>query len=191
MIIMLTGLSGAGKSTLSKNLQFLLREKGIDTEVIDGDEYRKHVCADLGFSKEDRKENIRRLGYVAAGFSAKGIVAIISAINPYQESRDDILNSYPNSQLVFVDCPVTTLIARDTKGLYKRSVLKDGHPDKVSNLSGINDNYDIPAKPDLYINTCKNNLKECTNRLAKFIIGRLTTCRNHELTAVMEINNIF
>ena len=173
MIIMLTGLSGAGKSTLSVSTQLLLRRSGIITEIIDGDEYRKHICKDLGFSREDRIENIRRLGCVANEFTAKGIVAIISAINPYVESRDSILNAYPNVHLVFIDCPLDTLRERDTKGLYKRAGYKDGHPDKVLNLSGVNDDYDRPLTPDLYIDTGNSNLQKCTARLAGFIIDKL------------------
>ena len=173
MIVMLTGLSGAGKSTLSEHTRILLKQSGLDIEIIDGDEYRKEICKDLGFSKEDRMENIRRLAFIAGKFSTRGIVAIISAINPYKESRDQVINSYPHVSVVHVDCPVDILINRDTKGLYRRSMLNDNDPDKISNLTGINDDYDKPVNPDLYINTNLTSLTECTSELGRFIMDRL------------------
>jgi adenylylsulfate kinase len=173
MIIILTGLSGAGKTTLSAQTKNFLSGHGLDIEVIDGDEYRKAIGKDLGFSKEDRMENIRRLAFIAGKFSARGIVTIISAINPYKESRDELISSYPDVLTVHVDCPLAVLITRDTKGLYKRSQLNDDHPDKISNLTGINDQYDKPVNPDLYINTNATCLADCTLALGNFILGKL------------------
>ena len=112
MIIQLCGLSGAGKSTLSGITKLKLQNYGIPAEIIDGDDYRKMLCKDLGFSKTDRCENIRRLGFVASKLSDHGIVAIISAINPYNEIRAELARSYKDVQTVFVDCPVSTLIKR-------------------------------------------------------------------------------
>lgn len=173
MILQLCGLSGAGKSTLAGLVAERLNAEGIPAEIIDGDEYRGMLCRDLGFSKADRTENIRRLGFVASKLSAHGIVAIISAINPYNEVRAELASSYKEVHTVFVDCSVSSLIKRDTKGLYKKALLPDGHPDKIKNLTGINDPFDIPAQPDLYINTGRKREEACAAALFSFIMQHL------------------
>jgi len=169
MVILLCGLSGAGKTTLANSVKHKLEESGTNTEIIDGDEYRKMLFKELSFSKNDRFENIRRLGFIASKFSARGIVTIISAINPYAEIRNELKETYPNVKTVFVDCSVEKLIDRDTKGLYKRALLPEDHPDKLFNLTGINDQFDIPVAPDLYLNTGKMDINECTFLLFHFI----------------------
>src|SRR4051812_41202092 len=116
MIIQLTGLSGAGKTTLANNVQQNLRRVGIKAEVIDGDVYRQTICKDLGFSKEDRCENLRRLGFVAKALANNGIVALIAAINPYEEIRAELKRSWVDVQTVWLDCDLETLISRDPKG---------------------------------------------------------------------------
>ena len=174
MILQLCGLSGAGKSTLSGLVKIRLQENGIAAEIIDGDDYRNGLCRDLGFSKEDRCENIRRLGFVASKLSAHGIVAIISAINPYNEIRAELASSYKNVQTVFVDCAVPLLIKRDTKGLYKKALLPDQHPDKIHNLTGVNDPFDVPISPDLHINTGRHLKKDCAEILFSFIMEHLS-----------------
>jgi len=170
MIILLSGLSGAGKSTLSGSVKIQLAGLGIDTEIIDGDEYRAKICKDLSFSKADRMENIRRLGFIASKFSSRGIVTIISAISPYEEVRRELMTTYDKVKIVHIDCPVQKLIERDTKGLYKRALLPDDHPDKIHNLTGINDDYEIPVNPDLYVNTYENDLEHCVRLLSSFIV---------------------
>ena len=174
MIIQLCGLSGAGKSTLAGMVKKRLQDGGIPAEIIDGDDYRKMLCRDLGFSKADRCENIRRLGFVASKLSAHGIVSIISAINPYNEIRAELASSYKDVQTVFVDCPVSSLIKRDTKGLYAKALLPDDHCDKIFNLTGINDPFDIPTNPDLYINTFKKRKETCAGELFSFIVLHLS-----------------
>lgn len=170
MVILLCGLSGAGKTTLAKSVRAKLDAAGIKTEIIDGDEYRQMLFRELGFTKQDRHENIRRLGFIASKFSAHGIITLVSAINPYVELRDELKNAYPNVKTVFVDCSVEKLIERDTKGLYKRALLPEGHPDKIYNLTGINDQFDIPESPDLYLNTGNLDIQECTSLLHEFIL---------------------
>ncbi|MDB5007522.1 MAG: adenylylsulfate kinase [Mucilaginibacter sp.] len=171
MIVQLCGLSGAGKSTITDIVSNRLIKSGYHTEVIDGDEYRKNLCKDLGFSKEDRHENIRRLTFVASKLSVHGIIAIISAINPYEEIRHEVATSYKNVKTVFIDCSVEKLIKRDTKGLYARALLPDGHPEKVINLTGVNDGFDRPVAPDLYINSGDMTIKDCTDKLYDFILA--------------------
>ncbi|WP_158798227.1 adenylyl-sulfate kinase [Pedobacter sp. L105] len=171
MVLLLCGLSGAGKTTLANSVKKKLDESGVHTEIIDGDEYRRMLFKELGFSKIDRFENVRRLGFIASKFSARGIVTLISAINPYAEIRNELKETYPNVKTVFIDCSVEKLINRDTKGLYKRALLPEGHPDKLLNLTGINDQFDIPVEPDLYLNTGTKDINECTSMLFDFIIN--------------------
>ncbi len=173
MIIQFCGLSGAGKSTLSFKVKDILLEKGYDIEVIDGDEYRKNVCKDLGFSKEDRKENIRRLAFIASKFSEHGVIVFLSAINPYDDVRKEVSGRYPNVKTVFVDCSIEELTRRDTKGLYKKAQLPVGHPERLDNLTGVNDPFDRPESPDLLIESHKITEEAATKQLTDFIITHL------------------
>ena len=175
MIIQLCGLSGAGKSTITNAVKSRLQANGYQTEVIDGDAYRMALCKDLGFSMEDRHENIRRLAFVAGRLSSHGIIVLISAINPYEEIRLEVAKTYKNVKTVFVDCNVDVLLRRDTKGLYARALLPDWHPEKISNLTGINDRFDAPQKPDLHINTGTSSVKECTDKLFDFVTSNWDT----------------
>lgn len=169
MIIQLCGLSGAGKTTIATSVKRKAMAYGTPIEIIDGDNYREFLCKDLGFSKADRCENIRRLGFVASRLSGHGIVCIISAINPYQAMREEITNAYDHVKTVFVDCPVEELVQRDTKGLYKRALLPDNHPDKLRNLTGVNDPFEAPLLPDLHLKTNQTTIAACTNELFSFI----------------------
>jgi adenylylsulfate kinase len=173
MIIQFCGLSGSGKTTIAQNIKRLLQGNGVNVEIIDGDEYRKILCSDLGFSKEDRNQNIRRLAFVASKLSQYNIVSIICAINPYDNVRNEIVSTYENVKTVFIDCELDVLIGRDTKGLYKKALLAEGHPDKIYNLTGVNDPFDIPASPDLVIQTHKESVDESVEKLAKFILSNL------------------
>ncbi|TDE16232.1 adenylyl-sulfate kinase [Dyadobacter psychrotolerans] len=173
MIIQFCGLSGAGKTTLATGVKNQLSEKGVRVEIIDGDLYRSKLGKDLGFSKADRQENIRRLGFLASRFSAHGIVSIMSVINPYEEIRTELVNSYENVKTIYLDCSLETLFQRDTKGLYKRTLLPEDHPDKLKNLTGVNDQFDRPDCPDLYINTGLKTISECTDDIAGFVLQNL------------------
>ena len=170
MIIQLCGLSGVGKSTLCQLVNEKLKLSGIPCEIIDGDDYRELLCRDLGFSRQDRNENIRRLGFVASKLSAHGVVAIICAINPYQEIRDELKEKYKNVKTIFVDCQLTELVRRDTKGLYRRAMLPSADPQHIPNLTGVNDPFDIPLNPDLYINTGRRHKEACAKSLFSFIL---------------------
>lgn len=171
MIVQFCGMSGSGKTTLATSVRRVLEAQGVKVEVIDGDEYRKVLCADLGFSKADRNTNIRRLAFVASKLSQYDVVAIICAINPYEDIRQEISATYPNVKTVFVDCDMETLIARDTKGLYKKALLPDGHPDKITNLTGVNDPFEKPLRPDLTIDSGKETVAASTEKLAQFILS--------------------
>jgi len=173
MILLFCGLSGAGKSTLAEKVRHKLASEDIFIEIIDADEYRQRLFKDLGFSMEDRFENIRRLGFIANKFSSHNIITVVCAINPYDAIRKELARTYKNVKVVHIDCEIDVLIDRDTKGLYKRALLPEGHPDKLSNLTGINDPFEAPASPDLYINTDTMGIKECVNEIRSFIVRNI------------------
>lgn len=170
----MTGLSGVGKTTVSYNVKRELEKRGIKTEVIDGDEYRETLCKDLGFSKEDRFENIRRLAFVGQKLSQNGVIVILSAINPYDEIRLEIKEKSPIAKTVWLDCDLEILKQRDTKGLYRRALLPDTHPEKLHNLSGVNDPFEVPNGADLIIRTDEETVDEATEKLLNFILENIS-----------------
>jgi adenylyl-sulfate kinase len=172
MMLQMTGLPGAGKSTLALLLKEKLEATGITCVIIDGDVYRKTICSDLGFSAADRRENIRRLAKQADKFCKQGSVAIIAAINPYEEIRRELKDQY-KAEIIWVHCSLDELIKRDPKGLYQRALLKDDHPNKINNLTGINDPFEIPLNPDIIIDTSINDKDACTLQLLEFTLSRL------------------
>jgi len=173
MILLFCGLSGAGKTTLAGRVKNKLAEAEIPVEIIDADEYRQRLFKDLSYSREDRYENIRRLGFIADKFSSHHIITIVSAINPYEEIRKELAETYTNVKIVHLDCNINVLIKRDTKGLYKKAMLPDEHPDKISNLTGVNDPFETPACPDLYINTSESTVRQSTNEIYSFIMQNI------------------
>ena len=118
ILIQLTGLSGAGKSTLSSNVKAELQQLGYKVEIIDGDIYRQNICRDLGFSEQDRIENIRRLSFIGLTLAKHGVVVILAAINPFEDIRQELKSSADFVKTVWVDCDLETLVRRDTKVLY-------------------------------------------------------------------------
>jgi adenylylsulfate kinase len=173
LLIQLTGLSGSGKTTIANGVKKLLEQKQQRVEVIDGDIYRKILCRDLGFSKDDRNENIRRLGFVANLLAINGVVAILAAINPYEDVRQELRAYGPHVNTVWVNCDMETLITRDTKQLYKKAMLPDDHPGKIKNLTGVNDPYESPHEPDLVINTNLQTEGESIELLHSFILKKI------------------
>lgn len=180
MIIQFCGLSGAGKSTLANTTSAELKKKHLSIEIIDGDEYRATICSGLGFSKKDRIENIRRMAFVAGKLSNHGIIPIICAINPFDEIRREIASAYKDVWIIHIDCPLQILISRDTKGLYRRAMLPDKHPEKIIDLTGINDQFDIPVYPDLYINTDQYTISNCTDKIVSFILKKYDTANTDQ-----------
>jgi adenylylsulfate kinase len=168
LLLQMTGLSGAGKTTLANKVQQLLEQHSLNIEIIDGDVYRKTLCKDLGFSKEDRCENIRRLGNLAFTCVKKGSIAIVAAINPFEEVRNELKEKY-GAMTVWIKCDIGILLKRDPKGLYRRTSLPDGHPEKIVNLTGINDTYETPVSPDLIIDTGSETEDESAGKLYQFI----------------------
>lgn len=166
----MTGLSGAGKTTLAESACARLLASGYAVEVIDGDVYRKSLCADLGFSRADRIENIRRLSLLGWEKVSQGKIVLIAAINPYEEGRVMVRRLSGVVNTVWVDCAMEVLRQRDTKGLYRRAELPEGHPERVGNLTGVNDPYEEPVEYDLRIDTGMQGVEVCTARIVEMIL---------------------
>ena len=173
IFIQLTGLSGAGKTTLALSVKAMLIKLKYKAEVIDGDHYRQTLCKDLGFSKADRMENIRRLGILAILLARNEVITIMAAINPYESVRQELKSQYDFVYTIWVHCDLETLIKRDTKGLYRRAVLPDDHPEKVRNLTGIDDPFEQPENPDLIIDTHKTSEQDSSQILLDYILSRI------------------
>lgn len=143
-----TGLSGAGKSTLSRMLEQRFRSVNARVEVLDGDVVRKSLSKGLGFSKEDRDENIRRIGFVCELLSRNGVIAIAAVISPYREVREEVRTRIPNFIEVYVECPIDVLAKRDVKGLYERALAGE-----IPHFTGVSDPYEPPLAPDVTVNS--------------------------------------
>ena len=154
-VVWFTGLSGAGKSTIAAALQAELARRGRYSELLDGDEVRTHLSKGLGFSKEDRDTNIRRIGYVARLIARSGGIAITAAISPYREIRDEVRGQTPNFVEVFVRCPLDTLVERDTKGLYRKAIAGE-----IANFTGVSDPYEEPLRAEVTCDTSEESLGE-------------------------------
>ncbi len=170
LLIQMTGLSGAGKSSIALLTEKNLTGLGHRVEVLDGDLYRQHLCRDLGFSKEDRMENIRRLGFVGLTLAKHGVISILSAINPYEESRIALKKTSPLIRTVYIECPINIIKQRDPKGLYRRALLPEGHPNHIKHFTGISDPYEVPVYADLKIQTQTETPEQSAKILTDFII---------------------
>ncbi len=169
-ILWFTGLSAAGKSTLAQELSKTL-ELGQAVHVLDGDEIRQHLSKDLGFSKEDRDTNIRRLGYIARLMAQKGVISIGAAISPYAEVRNEIREAAEREGIpffeIYVHADLEVLIGRDPKGLYKKALAGE-----IQNFTGISDPYEAPEHPALALRTDRESISESTQRILEFLRDR-------------------
>jgi adenylylsulfate kinase len=155
-----TGLSGAGKSTISTLLQQRLCAAGAKVELLDGDIVRTHLSKGLGYSHEDRDENIRRIGFVCELLSRHGVIAIAAAISPYREVRRHVRQRIPNFVEVFVECPMDVLIARDVKGLYKKALAGE-----IPHFTGISDPYESPEAAELTVHSSQETPQQSVDRV--------------------------
>src|SRR5579885_526981 len=153
--IWLTGLSGAGKSTLSDVIKLRLEERGRNVEILDGDVVRTHLSKGLGFSKEDRDTNIKRIAFVCGLLTRNGVACISAAISPYREAREWARKEIGNFVEVYVKCPIDVCRKRDVKGLYK--LVDEG---KITGFTGIDDPYEEPENPEVIIETDKETQEE-------------------------------
>jgi len=156
-----TGFSGAGKSTIADALTKELKEKGYGIEVLDGDEIRENLTKGLGFSKEDRDTNIRRIGFVAKLLARNGVVVLVPVISPYRAIREEMREQIGSFVEVFVNAPIEVCEKRDVKGLYKK--VRAG---EIGQFTGISDPYEPPNNPEI---ECRTDLEELDESVAKIM----------------------
>jgi len=166
--VWLTGLSGSGKSTIAVDLEKRLLERGVRTYILDGDNIRHGLNKNLGFSPEDRTENIRRIGEVAKLFTEAGLVTLTAFISPYRADRDQVRAVMQEGDFVevFVDCPVEVCEERDVKGLYKKA-----RAGEIKEFTGISAPYEAPEKPELTINTAGQSVEESAKQIMAHLEG--------------------
>jgi adenylylsulfate kinase len=165
-ILWYTGLSGAGKSTLANKVEEKLFERGIHTYVLDGDNIRHGLNKGLGFSAEDRKENIRRIGEVAKLFVDAGAFVSTAFIYPYREDREMVRKLVPEGEFieVYVHAPLDVCEERDPKGLYKKA-----RAGEIKHFTGIDDPYEAPENAELVIHTGERNLEDCATEVMNYL----------------------
>lgn len=169
--IWFTGLSGSGKTTLAQALINELRSSDLNVELLDGDEVRTNLSYGLGFSKEDRDTNIRRIGYVSRLLSRNGVGVITAAISPYREIRNEVrqLITRDGAEFieVYVQCPIDVLIERDVKGLYKRALAGE-----IKEFTGVSDPYEAPLNPEVTVNTDSESIEESAGKIIAALKAR-------------------
>lgn len=166
-VLWFTGLSGSGKSTLSRMIEGELRKRGCKVEVLDGDEVRENLSKGLGFSKEDRDTNVRRIGYVAKLLSRNGAVAITAAISPYKDVRDQCRSMNRDFVEVYAECSIEELTRRDVKGLYEKALSGE-----IKNFTGISDPYEAPENPEVTINSENQSEDESLKAIMDYLEGQ-------------------
>lgn len=166
-VIWMCGLSGAGKSTLASELDLKLSARGFLSMVIDGDEIRQGLNRGLGYSAEDRSENLRRVAEVARLTTASGIISIVSFITPTQSVRQMVRNIVGENDYteVFVNAPLDVCEQRDIKGLYR--LAREG---RIKDFTGIDSPFEPPVNPHIEINTDKMSIEQCSHKLLEFVL---------------------
>lgn len=163
-----TGLSGSGKSTIAVALESALYERGQLCYRLDGDNIRLGINKNLGFSEEDRSENIRRIGEIAKLFVDTGVISLSSFISPYRIDRDNVRQLHRDAQMAFieiyVDCPLEEAENRDPKGLYKKA-----RAGEIKNFTGIDDPYEAPENPELRLNTAEMTVEEEVSAIISYL----------------------
>jgi len=169
VILWFTGLSGSGKSTLAHAVEEQLYQKQCRTYVLDGDNVRHSLCGDLGFSDEDRKENIRRIGNVAKLFLDGGSIVLTAFISPFREDRQTVRNLVLHDDFLEIYCnaPLEVCEQRDPKGMYKKA-----RKGLIKDFTGISSPYEIPNNPELIVNTGEDSLEECASQVMGLLKDR-------------------
>ncbi len=165
-ILWLTGLSGSGKSTLANAVEKKLHERRCHTYLLDGDNLRHGLCADLDFSEADRTENIRRVAEVAKLFVDAGTLVLVTLISPFRADRDQARQRMAAGEFVeiFVKCPLAVCEERDVKGLYKKA-----RAGEIQDLTGIGSPYEEPLKPEVVVETGENSLGDCVDQIIQYL----------------------
>ena len=173
-----TGLSGAGKTTVCGEVSARLRERGLNVEVLDGDIVRDHLTKGLGFSKADRDENIRRIGFVANLLTRNGVIVLVAAISPYRDARDQVRQSVGEFVEVFINAPLAVCEARDVKGLYKRA-----RAGEIQHFTGIDDPYEPPLHPEIECRTDLETIEQSAAKIINLLIERAIIPTNGRLSS--------
>jgi adenylyl-sulfate kinase len=156
-----TGLSGAGKTTIADAIEPILRDRGITKiEKLDGDVVRTHLSKGLGFSKEDRDTNIRRIGWVAEVLTRNGVCVLASAISPYRDIRDEVRGNIGSFVEVYVECSIEELTRRDVKGLYEKALKGE-----IKNFTGVSDPYEAPLNAEVRVNSETEDLEQSVGKV--------------------------
>lgn len=161
-VIWLTGLPCSGKTTLALALGEYLRDRGLPVEILDGDEFRRSLSADLGFTPENRREQARRVTYVSKLLTRNGIITIVPLISPYRDSRSFARRELGRFIEVYVQCPLDECIRRDTKGLYTKALKGE-----IKNFTGVSDPYEEPEHPDVTVHTDSSSVGECVGQILR------------------------
>jgi len=164
-VIWLTGIPGAGKTTIARKLASILRSKGHKVEVLDGDEVRKWLSPEAGFTREDRERHLRRVMYVSHLLARNGVIVIAAFVSPYRKIREEARKLIGDFIEVYVKCSLETAIKRDPKGLYKRALKGE-----IKHFTGIDDPYEEPENPEIVIDTEKETIDESVNKLLRKLI---------------------
>jgi len=161
-----TGLSGAGKTTLSQEVHRLLAERGVmNVEILDGDEVRAHLTSELGFGKEDRDRNIRRIGWVCQLLTRHGVPNLVSAISPYREVRREVRKMIGRFVEVYVNAPLEVVKKRDVKGLYAKA-----EAGEIKGFTGVDDPYQPPEHPEIEVRTDREEVTDSALRVIEYLI---------------------
>nr|MDO8075876.1 adenylyl-sulfate kinase [Candidatus Freyarchaeota archaeon] len=160
--VWLTGLPASGKTTIARALEKELRRRGLRVEVLDGDEVRRNLSPDLGFTRKDRETHARRVAYVAKLLVRNGVAVIVGLISPYRNFREHARKQIGNFVEVWVKCPLEECMRRDPKGLYERALRGE-----ISDLTGIQDPYEEPLNPEVTVDTSKESVEESVNKIIK------------------------
>lgn len=168
-LLWFTGLSGSGKSTIANALDVALHKRGYHTFLLDGDNVRHGLCSDLGFSDNDREENIRRVGEVCKLFADAGLIVMSAFISPFTSDRRMVRKLFPAGEFieVFMDTPLATCEERDPKGLYQKA--RSG---QIKHFTGIDSPYEIPSHPELRLDTSAMSVEECVDTLISYLLER-------------------
>jgi adenylyl-sulfate kinase len=168
-LLWFTGLSGSGKSTVANALDVALHNRGYHTFLLDGDNVRHGLCKDLAFSDHDREENIRRVGEVCKLFADAGLIVLSAFISPFNSDRRLVRKLFPAGEFieVFMDAPIETCESRDPKGLYQKA--RSG---QIKDFTGIDSPYEVPAHPELRLDTSRMSVGDCVEVLIAYLLER-------------------
>ena len=168
-VVWLTGLPSSGKTTVARILEEELRGRGLRVELLDGDEVRRWLSPEAGFSREDRERHLRRVAYVSKLLARNGVAVIASFVSPYRSVREEARRLVEAEGLrfveVYVKCPLEVCMERDVKGLYRRALRGE-----ISDMTGVQDPYEEPTKPEVVVETDRETPEECAGKILRKLV---------------------